>query len=193
MIERFSTNDKVLLGGALIMASGTLFPIVKMPIVGSMNYIAGGKGDGIVVLGRAIAIVLAGLYAYRRTAAALGVAALCIMGHTLVGLLAILEKARSAPVPKNNPFSGLGNILINSVGIEWGWLPLIGGALAVIVAGLLSTPIKIAGIASKEPAFQSAAFSTESADAAIAAYIDSQKRSPSTKAAPSPGFGKRSI
>ena len=35
------------------------------------------------------------------------------------------------------PFGGLSNLIANSVGLEWGWLLLVGGALAVTVMAVL--------------------------------------------------------
>jgi hypothetical protein len=194
MIERLSTYDKVLLGGALVMASGTLFPILRLPIVGSFNYIAGGKGDGVVVLIIAGAIVFATLYEYRRIAAVLGLIAMGVMAHSLIGIFVILAKARAEPLPKNNPFKGLGDLLISSVGIEWGWVPLIGGALAVVMAGFMSSSTTSFGSMSKLAGGASSdTVDPEKADTTIAMYLASQKRS-AIKANESgmPTFGKRS-
>lgn len=195
MIERFSSYDKVLLGGALVMAAGTVFPVVKMPIVGSINYIAGGQGNGVVIVIIAGAIVLAGLNEYRRVAALLGLISLCIMAHTLVSFFIFLAKERAHPLPKDNPFNGLDQLITSSIGIEWGWVPLIGGALAVVIAGFMSSSsatFNLIGILAETALSES--ISTEKADATIAIYLASQSRSPAnTKQSGAPTFGKRTV
>jgi hypothetical protein len=139
-MSRFTAYDKVILAGGLAMAAGTFFPIIRLPLVGTVNYLAGGHGDGTIVLPLAGAVIAAVFYGYRRTAAGVGFVALAIMMTTLLNMLGILSKLQSetAGLEKDNPFGGLVNILANSVGLEWGWLPLIGGALAVMGAGAIS-------------------------------------------------------
>jgi hypothetical protein len=70
-------------------------------------------------------------------AAAVGFAALVIMMMTMLRILDVFSKLQgeAAGFAKQNAFSTL---LVNSVGLEWGWMPLIGGALAVLAAGLIS-------------------------------------------------------
>jgi hypothetical protein len=139
-IERFTTYDKVIVAGALAMAVGTFLPIIRLPFVGSINYIAGGHGDGMIILPLSGAIIAAVFYGYRRTAALVGFAALALMMRALLKMLDVFSNLRgeTAGFAKDNPFGGLATALANSVGIEWGWAVLIGGALAVIGAGLIS-------------------------------------------------------
>lgn len=154
-----------------------MFPIIRMPIVGSLNYIAGGQGNGVAIIIIAALIVLAVFYTYRKTATILGLGALLMMGHTIVGFLGILSKARADLGAMNKSFSGLGSVMINSVGIEWGWIPLIGGALTVVGAGMASSSIfsDVGGIVQKELE-PSASLSVAKADEMIAQYLSNQER-----------------
>ena len=140
MIERLNTYEKSILAGALAMAAGTCLPIVSMPVVGSINYLRGGRGDGMIILVLSGAIMAAVIYGYHRMAAVAGVTALAIMFTTLVRFLEALSKVQgeAAKLARDNPFGELAVIVARSVGLEWGWIPLIGGAIAVVAAGLLA-------------------------------------------------------
>ena len=61
-------------------------------------------------------------------------AALVIMMNDLLKFLNLLSElqTKTTGLGEKNVFAAL---LVNSVGIEWGWLPLIGGALAVLGGG----------------------------------------------------------
>jgi hypothetical protein len=122
------------------MGVGTFLPIISLPLVGSINYIAGGRGDGTIILILSAAVVAAVFYRYRRTAACFGFVALIIMSATLVRLLDAYATLRSATagLAKDSPFGGLATLASNSVGVGLGWIPLIGGALTVLAAGLMS-------------------------------------------------------
>ena len=50
------------LGSALLFL-GVFLPIVKLPIVGDLNYFANGRGDGVVVL--VLAVISFGLVLFR--------------------------------------------------------------------------------------------------------------------------------
>jgi hypothetical protein len=132
-IKQLTAHDKVALAGAVAMGAGTFLPIVKFPIVGSINYLAGGHGDGVTVLLVAGVIVVAVFTGYCRTAAALGLAALLLTCFTLFRILEEMNELYVAT--KGNSFALL---LANGVGLELGWLPLIGGALAVLAGGFTS-------------------------------------------------------
>ena len=46
MIKKLTAFDIGILVAAAVMALGAFSPIVHFPIVGSMNYVMGGRGDG---------------------------------------------------------------------------------------------------------------------------------------------------
>ena len=188
-IERFTTYDKVILAGALAMAAGTFFPIVRLPLLGTINYLARGHGDGTIVLVLSGIVVAAVFYGYRRIAALVGFAALVVMTITLLKILDVLSKLHRETT--HNPFATL---LLNNGGLEWGWLPLIGGALAVIVGGV--------AMYSGELAEKAAGAQTDDDDRTrdiakkIACYVqESAQRSTTagqaSRTTSSPGFGRR--
>jgi hypothetical protein len=40
--------------GSTLLFLGVFLPIVKLPVVGDLNYFANGRGDGVLVLGLAL-------------------------------------------------------------------------------------------------------------------------------------------
>lgn len=126
--------------GAILMTVGVFMPIVRLPMSGSVNYFNNGTGDGIVVLLLAgVSFVLLG----RRDRSALlvtGGLSLAVMLFTLLRLMNRISgiKDRVSRELADNPFRGIGEAMVSSVQIEWGWLPLIGGAVLLIVVGVKS-------------------------------------------------------
>jgi hypothetical protein len=50
MIQKLTKSDIGILIAAAVMALGAFCPIIRLPVVGSMNYMMGGRGDGVFVL-----------------------------------------------------------------------------------------------------------------------------------------------
>ena len=71
-------------------------------------------------------------------AAITGMAAAGMMLFTLVRLLGHISQTQSdaAQFAKENPFGILNIAFANNMGLDWGWLPLISGALLVVYGGL---------------------------------------------------------
>jgi hypothetical protein len=180
---------------AAAMALGAFCPIVRFPIVGSMNYVMGGRGDGIFIVGCSVAIISLVVSGYRRTTGILAAGALLLMISTVARLGAELSKAQAAIARDAGPFGGLASLIANSVGLEWGWLLLIGGALAIVVLALLA-PGEILPAAHGQPRNTQDAEDAffVSADKKIAEYLENRKISPAIRAQSTPertGFGKR--
>lgn len=121
--------------GAALMAIGTFMPILHLPVVGSINYLHNGRGDGMIVL------VLAGLsylfIRYKKFGALIltGGASLGIMFYALARMIQQLEKTKAELTASDNMFKGLGEAMLTGVQIEWGWAPLLAGAGLLVVAG----------------------------------------------------------
>jgi hypothetical protein len=54
------------------MAVGAFCPLVHLPIVGSINYVMGGRGDGIYIVACSAAIIGLVVFGYRRTSGIVG-------------------------------------------------------------------------------------------------------------------------
>jgi hypothetical protein len=196
MIEKLTPIDAGILLAAAIMALGAFCPIVHMPIVGSITYVMGGRGDGILVVLSAMVIVVLVITGYRRTTGIVAVVALAIMLRALIGFSSALGEANAglARSLQGNPFGGIAKTLVSSVGLGWGWVLLIGGALAVVILAIIAHTQQQLPTAIKAKTDQdgSDANFLASADQRIAEYIENRKISPSQRAASQQtGFGKR--
>ena len=170
---------------------------MRLPIVGSVNYVMGGRGDGVFVIGCSAVIIALVVSGYRRTTGMLATAALFIMIMTVVQFAAALGKARADLAKDAGPFGGLATLIANSVGLEWGWLLLFGGALGVVVLALLA-PVEIVPAADgqRHNTQDDEAASFSSADRIIADYLENRMISPAIRAQSTPeriGFGKRPV
>ena len=177
------------------MALGAFCPIVHMPIVGSITYVMGGRGDGILVVFPSMAIVVLVITGYRRATGIVAAAALVVMLRALIGFSSALANANAdlARSMKGNPFGGIAKSLVSSVGLEWGWVLLVGGALAVMVLAIIAHAQQLPTPATaKVDQGSGEADFVAAADQRIAEYIENRKISPSHRAPSSnAGFGKR--
>lgn len=130
-----SDKRKVLgLASSAIMLIGALCPVATLPIIGSINYVANGRGDGVIILVISIIsafFVLTERYKLLKYA---GTVSLCLMFFTLFRFqFAISKASASMDELKDNPFTGIAQAAFNSIGLGWGWILLISGAVALLV------------------------------------------------------------
>lgn len=195
MIEKLTPLDSGVLLAAAAMAIGAFCPIVQLPIIGSINYVMGGRGDGVFIVAGAAAIIGLIIAGYRRTAGIVAAGALLIMTRTLIGFASIVSQTHADFAKDTGPFKGLGSLLLNSVGLGWGWLPLVGGALAVLVLTL--APLGEKGPIESLPRQQAEPNEEESfasADQKIADYLENRNVSPAIRSQSTPqqpAFGRR--
>jgi hypothetical protein len=116
-------------GGAILLFLGVFLPVLKLPIVGSMNYYQNGRGDGVLVL---LMVAVAVPMLIRRRFVWLIVPGV----STLVGLVLALLRLQSrigdlhASQTKDlagNMFGGLVPRLPERREVRWGEAPLPGG------------------------------------------------------------------
>lgn len=194
MLENLKPADLRILIAAAVMAIGAFCPIVHFPIVGSISYVMGGRGDGIYIVGCSAVIGALVLVGYRRTAAVVALGALFMMMYALVGFSAQMSKTQAGLKKDTGPFSGLGSLMADSVGLGWGWLLLIGGALGVVVLVMLTPPEVVAATDGQLPSQDDDVETAAAADKKIADYLENRKVSPAIRNASMPrqaGFGKR--
>jgi hypothetical protein len=108
-------------------------------VVGSINYVHNGRGDGVLIIAISIAsayFCLTSRYAQlRRT----GLASLVVISTTL-WMFQIRTSELKASLDRDlsgNPFRGLADFAFSSVRLEWGWILLIGGSLTLITLSCL--------------------------------------------------------
>ena len=132
--------------GSLILFIGVFTPIISLPIVGSMNYFQNGRGDGVIILVLAVFSVFLTLTKRYRFLLFTGGGSLAILAFTFINFQYRMSQMQSQMKESmaNNPFGGLGEAMLNTVQIQWGWAVLIIGAALLIAAALLKpTPSEI--------------------------------------------------
>ena len=136
--NRLGVRDKAMIAGAAIMAVAAFLPLASVPVFGSFNYLAHGKGDGFFVLLLAIIIIGLVMYRHRQIAGWVGCLALVLILYSLTSVLGALNGVQSEAwqLARDNPFGGLAVAFANNSGLEWGWFPLLGGAATVVAVGL---------------------------------------------------------
>jgi hypothetical protein len=195
MIEKLTKTDIGILIASAAMAFGAFCPLIKLPIVGSLNYFMNGRGDGIFVVGCSAAIVACVTFGYRRTAGLLASGALVMTLMLLVRFSSLLSEAqKSLPKDDKGLFGALGKVVVESVGFEWGWLFLIGGPIGVVILAFFSPFDTIVRTPEMRDHHTEDRDSFSAADKIIADYLENRKISPAIRnqsTSQQPVFGKR--
>lgn len=121
--------------GAALLIIGVFCPLISVPIIGSMNYFHNGKGEGVIVLViGAIALALALNRTYKAVRVA-GIISLFVVAYSFYNVTAKLSQAQSdaSQQLKGNQFQNIGEALMNSGQLQWGWGVLLLGAIILIV------------------------------------------------------------
>jgi hypothetical protein len=130
--------------GASILFIGTFAPIVSMPVVGSQNYFQNGKGDGTILIGLAVISALLTLlkkYEGLWLTSALSLGLLAFTFLNLQAKITGMEASMKADLV-DNPFAAIGNVMLQSIQLQWGWAVLVVGALFLVAAALRSGTTK---------------------------------------------------
>lgn len=126
-------------GGASVLALGVFAPIVRLPIVGTMNYFHNGEGDGAILLALAAVSVLA--VALRRWFVLYGTGggSLMLLGYALFNWHRKMSaaKAEFSADMAGNPFAGIGEAMFSTVQLQWGWGLLFIGAGLLLAAAII--------------------------------------------------------
>jgi len=115
--------------GSLLLIVGVFMPIIRIPIVGYLDYFQGGRGDGVLVLllgVLSLILILLGRYGGLWFT---GVISLLTMGITLINFHSntVLLRKRMESELADNPFRGLAIAALDSIHLQWGWLVMFVG------------------------------------------------------------------
>jgi hypothetical protein len=124
--------------GSAILLVGCFLPLVHLPIVGSINYVYNGRGDGIIVLALAVgSAILIALKKYRTLAfVTFVIAGVCAFTFIRFAIM-IGDLRHSMDSDLNgNPFRGLADVLVNSVSLDWAWGVLLVGIILLVASAL---------------------------------------------------------
>lgn len=132
-------RSTVALLGAALLAIGVFTPIVSMPVVGSVNYFRNGEGDGVVILVLVLISLLLMIPRWFRGLIVTGTLSLIMLLVTFLRFRQMLSDMRSSMSTDlaDNPFRGLGEAMLQSVQLQWGWALLVLGSILLIAAGLM--------------------------------------------------------
>lgn len=125
--------------GSLILAIGVFTPIVSIPMAGNMNYFDNGNGDGVIVL--VLALVSLGVVLFKKYKFLwiTGLASLGMMLFTFLNFQGKMEAVRNEMQTQlaDNPFAGLGDLVLQSIQLQWGWIILVIGAVLLIASAAI--------------------------------------------------------
>lgn len=139
--------------GAATLFVGVFLPIVSLPIVGAQNYFQNGRGDGAILLAIAAISLLATLAKRFTWVSIAGIFSLALLGYTFIAFRSRLAEMR-ATIERDlagNPFAGIGEAMMQSVQLQWGWAVLVVGALLLCAAGLGKGPPESQLVSVSEP------------------------------------------
>jgi hypothetical protein len=130
--------------GAVMLGLGVFAPIITIPIVGTLNYFANGRGDGVVLL---LLAIISGLLITANRLHWLfttGCVSLMFLIAAFLNLDARLTETRTelSRDLRDNPFGGLAETAFAGVQIQWGWAVLVVGA-GLLVAAALMRPLGV--------------------------------------------------
>lgn len=125
--------------GSILLVIGVFSPIVSAPIMGNMNYIQNGRGEGIIVLVLAATSFVLTLTNHYKGLWLTGVGSLGVMLFTFINFQSKMSQinAEMGGQLAGNPFRGLADVVVQSVQLQWGWAFLIVGAALLIAAASL--------------------------------------------------------
>ncbi len=129
--------------GCALLLLGVFLPLMSVPVVGNLNYIGNGQGDGIIVLVLVAISALLTLARWHGSFWFTDLGTLALMAFTFTTLQVRLSEARSAlkQLSTGNPFAGLEAIALQSVQLQWGWAVLLIGAI-LLVAGAIAAEVQ---------------------------------------------------
>lgn len=123
--------------GSIVLLIGVFTPVVSLPVVGQQNLFQNGRGDGMFLLLLALVAMLATFAKRFRWVLVTGVLALAfiafnfwLMQSRISSMRAELERDLAG-----NPFRGLGDMMLQAVQIQWGWIVLAAGGILLVIAG----------------------------------------------------------
>jgi hypothetical protein len=127
------------ISGSALLFVGVFLPIVKLPVVGDLNYFANGRGDGVIVLVLAIVSLGLVLFKWYRELWITSLGAAAVLAFTFFTLQSKLnEMATQLETDlKDNPFRGLAGLAMQSIQLQWGWAVLVIGVGLLIAAAAI--------------------------------------------------------
>lgn len=133
MSNRYSLG----LVGSLMLMFGVFAPLVQIPFIGTQTYFQNGRGDGVLVLALGVLSLLLTFARRYRGLLVTALISLAILALTYISFQSRLAQIRADMNEQlaNNPFRGIGDAMLGSVQLQWGWALLLGGGVILLLAG----------------------------------------------------------
>jgi uncharacterized paraquat-inducible protein A len=133
------------LTGSVLLLFGSFAPLIKVPFAGSINYFRNGEGDGVIII---IIAVISAFFTLLKKFPVLwftGIGSLLLLAYTYLNFQQNMDQTRSSfrSEMQDNPFAGLGEVIMESVQLEWGWVVLILGGIVTISAAAIARTMKV--------------------------------------------------
>jgi hypothetical protein len=137
--EQMSKRQLLGIVGSTLLFIGVFLPIVKLPIVGDVNYFANGRGYGVLVLLLAVTSFVLVLLKWYRELWITSLGSAVILAFTFFNLQSKVSemKGKVETELKDNPFRGLADLAVQSVQLQWGWAVLVIAVVMLIVAAAM--------------------------------------------------------
>lgn len=132
-------KQKLAIAGSMMLIVGVFLPILSMPIVGSIDYFRGGEGDGVIVLGLGIVSLVLAIAKKYKALLLTSALSIAVLVFTLAHFYYKMSELKSEYVKEmeGNPFAGLGQLAMETIKLDWGWVPLISGAVLIGVSAVM--------------------------------------------------------
>ncbi|MGD9489942.1 MAG: hypothetical protein AB7W47_18125 [Calditrichaceae bacterium] len=132
---------KQLLGviGSVLLGISVFMPIIRIPLVGNLNYIQDGKGEGIAILILAVVsliFVILRKYKFLWLSGAGGICILLFSYLNIKSKISQFESELDSELAKNI-LRGITDIAIESIQIEWGLFVMIAAIVLLFLASSL--------------------------------------------------------
>jgi len=134
-------NKKQIMGflGSIFLFIGVFAPLIRMPILGNMNYIQSGKGDGIIIIFLAVISFILTIIKKYKGLWFTGIGSLGVIAFTFINLQIIMTTAKAQIETElaENLFKGVADLLMQSVQLQYGWVFLIIGVILIITTAVI--------------------------------------------------------
>ena len=142
-------NNKQICGyaGSIVLFISVFVPLVNIPIMGSLNYLHNGQGDGVIIL---VSAVISFFFVFLNKFKLLwltGGISIATSTFTFINFQSKISELKEQMESElaGNPFRGFADMAVQSIQLQWGWALLILGCSLIIAAAAIKESSQITG------------------------------------------------
>lgn len=138
---KLSTKQIIGIAGCLITFVGVFMPIVSIPIVGDLNYFGNGEGDGVFLLVLSAISLVFILVKWFKWLWLTGGASLAVICFTFINFRQTMSGAKEdiSRDLQDNIFAEIGEAMIDTVQLKWGWAVIVIGIGCILACAALDS------------------------------------------------------